>query len=87
MCSLPYQVLDASLITFLAILALDDRMLEPILDNKGIACCCFVKTVMSTNTEEDGFVLERKARAGKGKAKVKDRSGLKMVRPSVILLP
>lgn len=87
MSSLPYQVLDASLITFLAILALDDRMLEPILDNKGSACCRFVKTVMSMSTEADGFVLEKKARAGKGKAKVKDRSGFKMVRPSVNLLP
>lgn len=73
------QVLDASLILFLALLAKDGRSLEPVLARKGAGCCAFVRETMATPREADGFALERKARAGKGKGK--DRSALRMVRP------
>lgn len=71
------QVLDASLVLFLALLARDGRALEPIFIQNGDRLSSLICRTMQAHEDADGFALERKSRHSKGK--VKNRSLLNMV--------
>lgn len=72
------QIMDASLVLYLALLAQDSKAVEGILVSHRVDCIAVMSKMM--RSREDGFSAERKRGNDLKAARIKDKAGSKLVR-------